>query len=49
MWRVQTRAELIMQPLLYGYLPILVFLVIAGGIAVRDGGRLLAGRAPEAI
>jgi NADH-quinone oxidoreductase subunit A len=34
-----------MQPLLYGYLPILVFLVIAGGIAVAMlGGSLLAGR-----
>src|ERR1700729_1828934 len=33
-----------MQPLLYGYLPILVFLVIAGGIAVAMlGGSLLAG------
>ena len=32
-----------MQPLLYGYLPILVFLVIAGGIAVAMiGGSLLA-------
>ena len=32
-----------MQPLLYGYLPILVFLVIAGGIAVLMlGGSLLA-------
>ena len=34
-----------MQPLLYGYLPILVFLVIAGGIAAAMlGGSLLAGR-----
>jgi NADH-quinone oxidoreductase subunit A len=34
-----------MQPLLYGYLPILVFLVIAGGIAVAMlGGSLLAAR-----
>jgi len=34
-----------MQPLLYGYLPILVFLAIAGGIAVAMlGGSLLAGR-----
>ena len=34
-----------MQPLLYGYLPILVFLVIAGGIAVAMlGGSLIAGR-----
>src|ERR1700709_584145 len=33
------------QPLLYGYLPILVFLVIAGGIAAAMlGGSLLAGR-----
>src|SRR5271154_3879125 len=33
-----------MQPLLYGYLPILVFLVIAGGLAVAFvGGSLLAG------
>src|SRR5258708_23295577 len=33
-----------MQPLLYGYLPILVFLVIAGGIAVAMlGGSLLFG------
>jgi NADH-quinone oxidoreductase subunit A len=33
-----------MQPVLYGYLPILVFLVIAGGIAVAMiGGSLLAG------
>src|ERR1700736_1937259 len=32
-----------MQPLIYGYLPILVFLVIAGGIAVAMlGGSLLA-------
>src|SRR3974390_2771560 len=32
-----------MQPLLYGYLPILVFLVIAGGIAVAMlGGSLVA-------
>ena len=32
-----------MQPLLYGYLPILVFLVIAGGIAIAMlGGSLLA-------
>jgi NADH-quinone oxidoreductase subunit A len=32
-----------MQPLLYGYLPILVFLVIAGGIAMAMlGGSLLA-------
>src|SRR6202011_1846503 len=34
-----------MQPLIYGYLPILVFLVIAGGIAVAMlGGSLLAAR-----
>ena len=34
-----------MQPLLYGYLPILVFLAIAGGIAVAMiGGSLLAAR-----
>src|SRR5271170_303297 len=34
-----------MQPLLYGYLPILVFLVISGGIAAAMlGGSLLAGR-----
>jgi NADH-quinone oxidoreductase subunit A len=34
-----------MQPVLYGYLPILVFLVIAGGIAVAMiGGSLLAAR-----
>ena len=34
-----------MQPLLYGYLPILVFLAIAGGIAAAMiGGSLLAGR-----
>jgi NADH-quinone oxidoreductase subunit A len=33
-----------MQPLLYGYLPILVFLVIAGALAVAFvGGSLLAG------
>jgi NADH-quinone oxidoreductase subunit A len=33
-----------MQPLLYGYLPIRVFLVIAGGIAIAMlGGSLLAG------
>ncbi len=33
-----------MQPLIYGYLPILVFLVIAGGIAAAMlGGSLLAG------
>ena len=34
-----------MQPVLFGYLPILVFLVIAGGIAVAMvGGSLLAAR-----
>lgn len=34
-----------MQPLIYGYLPILVFLVIAGAIAVAMlGGSLLAAR-----
>ena len=34
-----------MQPLLYGYLPVLVFLAIAGGIAVAMlGGSLLAAR-----
>ena len=34
-----------MQPVLYGYLPILVFLVIAGGIAVAMvGGSLLLAR-----
>ena len=34
-----------MQPLLFGYLPILVFLAIAGGIAIAMlGGSLLAGR-----
>ena len=34
-----------MQPVLYGYLPILVFLVIAGGIATAMvGGSLLAAR-----
>ena len=34
-----------MQPVLYGYLPILVFMVIAGGIAVAMvGGSLLAAR-----
>ena len=34
-----------MQPLLYGYLPILVFMGIAGGIAVAMiGGSLLAAR-----
>ena len=34
-----------MQPVLYGYLPVLVFLVIAGGIAVAMvGGSLLVAR-----
>ena len=34
-----------MQPVLYEYLPILVFLVIAGGIAIAMiGGSLLAAR-----
>ena len=34
-----------MQPVLYGYLPVLVFMVIAGGIAVAMvGGSLLAAR-----
>ena len=34
-----------MQPVLFGYLPILVFLVIAGGIAcAMVGGSLLAAR-----
>src|SRR6188472_1633997 len=34
-----------MQPVLYGYLPILVFMVIAGGIAIAMvGGSLLAAR-----
>ena len=34
-----------MQPVLYGYLPILVFLAIAGGIAIAMiGGSLLAAR-----
>jgi NADH-quinone oxidoreductase subunit A len=34
-----------MQPVLFGYLPILVFLLIAGGIAIAMvGGSLLAAR-----
>jgi NADH-quinone oxidoreductase subunit A len=34
-----------MQPVLYGYLPILVFIVIAGGIAIAMvGGSLLVAR-----
>src|SRR6202790_5290926 len=34
-----------MQPVLFGYLPILVFLVIAGGIAIAMvGGSILAAR-----
>ena len=34
-----------MQPVLFGYLPILVFLVIAGGIAIAMvGGSMLAAR-----
>ena len=34
-----------MQPVLFGYLPILVFLVIAGGIALAMvGGSLIAAR-----
>ena len=34
-----------MQPVLFGYLPVLVFLVIAGGIAcAMVGGSLLAAR-----
>ena len=34
-----------MQPVLFGYLPILVFLVIAGGIALAMvGGSILAAR-----
>jgi NADH-quinone oxidoreductase subunit A len=34
-----------MQPVLYGYLPILVFMVIAGGIAIAMvGGSLLVAR-----
>ncbi len=34
-----------MQPVLYGYFPILVFMVIAGGIAIAMvGGSLLAAR-----
>ena len=34
-----------MQPVLYGYLPVLVFMVIAGGIALAMvGGSLLAAR-----
>src|ERR1700761_9309686 len=44
MWRVLTIGT-DMQPVLYGYLPILVFLVIAGGIAVAMvGGSLIAAR-----
>jgi NADH-quinone oxidoreductase subunit A len=35
----------VMQPVLFGYLPILVFLVISGGIAVAMvGGSILAAR-----
>jgi len=35
----------VMQPVLFGYLPILVFLVIAGGIALAMvGGSILAAR-----
>jgi NADH-quinone oxidoreductase subunit A len=34
-----------MQPVLYGYLPVLVFMVIAGGIALAlVGGSLIAAR-----
>src|SRR6201996_7504859 len=44
MWRVLTIGT-DMQPVLYGYLPILVFLVIAGGIAVAMvGGSLILAR-----
>jgi NADH-quinone oxidoreductase subunit A len=41
----QTTSGTDMQPVLYGYLPILVFLVIAGGIAIAMvGGSLLLAR-----
>jgi len=38
-----------MQPLLYGYLPILVFLVIAGGDRGRDVGRFAARRPSKTL
>jgi len=44
-WHVKWSSGTDMHPVLFGYLPILVFLVIAGGIALAMvGGSLLAAR-----